>query len=42
MLGEKNTKVLLYFGELIDTSDKDAYELAKKSSNSVLKSIEEL
>jgi len=36
-LGRKNTKVLLYFGELIDTSDKDAYELAKKSANSVLK-----
>jgi 1-acyl-sn-glycerol-3-phosphate acyltransferase len=36
-LGRKNTKVLLYFGELINTSDKDAYELAKKSANSVLK-----
>ena len=41
-LGRKNTKVLLYFGELIDTSDKEAYELAKKSANSVLKSFGQL
>ena len=41
-LGRKNTKVLLYFGELIDTSDKEAHELAKKSANSVLKSFGQL
>jgi len=41
-LGRANTKVLLYFGDLINTSDKDAYELAKKSANSVLNSFGQL
>ena len=38
-LGRKNTKVLLYFGDLIETSDLSAYELAKMSANSVLDSL---
>jgi len=41
-LGRRSTKVLLCFGELIDTSDTDAYSLAKKSANSVMKSIGQL
>ena len=41
-LGRKNTKVLLYFGQLINTRDKEAYELAKESANSVSKSYGQL
>ena len=41
-LGIKNTKVLLYFGDLIETSDLSAYELAKMSANSVLDSVKNL
>ena len=41
-LGRKNTKVLLYFGDLIETSHQSAYELAKKSANSVMNSLNNL
>ena len=41
-LGRKNTKVLLYFGDLIETSHQSAYELAKKSANSVMNSLDNL
>ena len=38
-LSRKSTTVLLYFGEVIDASKSDAYELAKKSANSVVSSM---
>jgi len=41
-LSRKNTIVLMYFGEVIDTSMSDAYELAKKSANSVSSSFSQL
>ncbi len=41
-LGRKNTKVLLCFGDLIETSDLSAYELAKISANSVLNSLNQI
>ena len=41
-LSRKNTIVLMYFGGVIDTSMSDAYELAKKSANSVSSSFSQL
>ncbi len=41
-LGRRSTNVLLYFGEEIDTTSSDAYDLAKKSANSVMKSFGQL
>ena len=41
-LSRKNTIVLIYFSEVIDTSMSDAYELAKKSANSVSSSLSQL
>ena len=41
-LSRKKTIVLLYFGEVIDTSMSNAYELAKKSANSVSSSLSQL
>ena len=41
-LSRKNTIVVLCFGEVIDTSMSDAYELAKKSANSVSSSLSQL
>ena len=41
-LGRKKTIVLMYFGGVIDTSMSDAYELAKKSANSVSSSLSQL
>ena len=41
-LGRRRTNVLLYFGEVIDTSNTDAYDLAKKSASSVMKSFSRL
>ena len=41
-LSRKNTIVVLCFGEVIYTSMSDAYELAKKSANSVSSSLSQL
>ena len=41
-LSRKNTIVLIYFSEVLDTSMSDAYELAKKSANSVSSSLSQL
>lgn len=41
-LSRKNTIVLIYFSQVIDTSMSDAYELAKKSANSVSSSLSQL
>ena len=41
-LSRKKTIVLLYFGGVIDTSMSNAYELAKKSANSVSSSLSQL
>ena len=41
-LSRKNTIVVLCFGEVINTSMSDAYELAKKSTNSVSSSLSQL
>ena len=41
-LSRKNTIVVLCFGEVINTSMSDAYELAKKSANSVSSSLSQL
>jgi 1-acyl-sn-glycerol-3-phosphate acyltransferase len=41
-LSRKSTTVLLYFGEVIDASKSDAYELAKKSANSVVSSMRQI